>query len=86
MVDRAGMAVLRFPRRIQDCPNMSPIRRAEREADEIKAAGACNTAVRRLIPPRLLGKEAFSQDQSVRGLPMIDSRVSLMALSKAAVA
>ena len=40
------------------------------------AAGACSTALRRFRPPRLLGREAFSQDQSVTGAPVITSRVS----------
>ena len=45
------------------------------------AAGACLNALRRLRPPRLLGRVAFSHDQSETGLPMMDSRVWRMAVS-----
>ena len=37
------------------------------------AAEACLNALWRLRPPRLLGRVAFSHDQSETGLPMMDS-------------
>ena len=43
-------------------------------------------ALWRLIPPRLLGREAFSHNHSEVGPPRIASRVSLMAASKSLVA
>ncbi len=52
------------------------------EADEIKAAGVCVAALQRFRPPRLLGREAFSQNQSVIGLPTINSSDFLMTETK----
>ena len=48
----------------------------ELQEDARKAAGACREALRRLIPPRLLGSEAFNHDHSDRGPPKMDSKVS----------
>ncbi len=55
------------------------------EQEARKAAGAWREAKRKLRPPRLLGRVALSQDQSDMGPPRMDSRVSRMARSKAAV-
>ena len=43
---------------------MSPTKASELEEDATKAAGACREELLRLTPPRLLRREAFSQDHS----------------------
>ena len=68
-------------------PSISLTNDWEHDKDAKKAAGgASREALRKLTPPRLLGKEAFSQDHSDSGPPRMDSKASLMALSKSLVA
>ena len=66
-------------------PSISLTNDWERDEDAKKAAGAWREVLRRLIPPRLLGREAFSQDHSDSGPPRMDSQDSLMAMSKSLV-
>ena len=63
-------------------PSIFPTNVWEREKDARKAAGAWG---KRSTPPRLLGREAFSQDHSDRGPPRMDSKASLMATSNSMV-
>ncbi len=50
-------------------------------AEVVKAAGACRRELRRLRPPRELGRVAFCHDQFVVGPPIMASRVFLTAES-----
>ncbi len=52
-------------------PSITLTRDCDDERDATKAAGACREALRRPSPPRLLGRQALSQDQSDRGPPMM---------------
>ena len=65
---------------------MLSISTPERWSDARKAAWACREELRRLIPQRLLGSDAFAHDHSESGPPGIDSKASLMAASKTEVA
>ena len=66
-------------------PSICSTRGGEPELEARKAAGACREALRKLKPPRLLGRLAFSHYQSDRGPPTMDSRDSRMAESKSTV-
>ena len=51
-------------------PSILSTRDKEVVCDARYVAGACLNALRRLRPPQLLGRVAFSHDQSESGLPM----------------
>ncbi len=56
------------------------------EAEDIKAAGAWSEALRRLSPPRLLGREAFCHDHEGIGPPRMASKDDLITESNSPVA
>ena len=67
-------------------PSIFPTSVWETQVEARKAAGAWREELLRPIPPRLLGREAFSQDHSDRGPPTMDSRASRMARSNSMAA
>ena len=69
--ERPGARRSIFPTNVREC-----------EKNARKAAGAWREALRRLTPPPLLGREAFSQDNRDRGSLRMDSKASLMITSK----
>ena len=58
----------------------------ERQEEARKAAEAWREALLRLMPPQLLGREAFSRDHSDWGPPRVDSRAFCLATSNFLVA
>ena len=67
-------------------PNKSLTRVSEEKEEATFAAGACREVLQKLIPPRVLGKEALSQLHSEIGPITMVSRDSLINTSKSLVA
>ena len=79
---RAGIAEARREEGSGVWLSIRPTNLLELLLEATKAAWECSEAWWRLMPPRLLGNEAFCQDHSIVGPPKIDSKVSLRAATK----
>lgn len=84
--DRAERAESKWGGWYEGRSSIASTRSLDWTEEATNAAGACRTALRWLIPPRLLGREAFDQDQLEMGPLTMAFKVSLMEWSKSLAA